>query len=99
MEYLDSIWGKPQVNGQFYLNEGDILDSRWKGGIFIDVHISGGSLTGSFFEDCTFKNTTFENVYMDDVDFNRCHFENFKIINCSREGMEMRECTGSPPML
>ncbi|MFH0851954.1 MAG: hypothetical protein V1876_04370 [Candidatus Peregrinibacteria bacterium] len=36
---------------------------------------------------------------MDHTDFVRCHFENFKIINCSRDSMEMRECTGAPPTI
>ena len=54
---------------------------------------------GSIFKNCTFKNTTFENIYLDHVDFVRCRFENFTILNCSREGMEMRECMGTPPTL
>ncbi len=99
MEYLDAVWGKPSITGEFYLNEGDILDSLWKGGKFTDVRIAGGSMNCSLFENCTFTNTTFENIYLEHVDFVRCHFENFKIINCTREGMEMRECTGSPPTL
>ncbi len=99
LENLDSVWGRQSISGEFFLNEGDVLDSKWKGGEFINAHISGGSVTCSLFENCTFKNTTFENVYMDNVDFVRCHFDNFKMINCSRDAMEMRECTGSPPTL
>ncbi|MFA5273345.1 MAG: pentapeptide repeat-containing protein [Candidatus Peribacter sp.] len=96
---LYRIWGKPHLSGKYIIEEGHILDDVWKKGEFVDVYVSGGSMTGSLFEHCTFRNTTFENIYMDDVDFVRCHFDNFQIINCSRDGMEMRECTGSPPTL
>lgn len=99
MENLDSVWGRKRVGGKFFLEEDAILDDVWKNGELIDLHVSGGSLTGSLFEDCTFRNTTFENIYLDHVDFVRCHFENFRIIHCSKDGMEMRECTGSPPTL
>ncbi len=99
MQHLDSAWGELELSGKFFLDEGDVLDSVWKNGKLHDAEISGGSLTGSVFEDCTFTNVTFTNIFMDDVDFVRCHFENFRIVNCSREGIEMRECTGSPPTL
>ncbi|OIO55566.1 hypothetical protein AUJ46_01190 [Candidatus Peregrinibacteria bacterium CG1_02_54_53] len=100
MENLDAVLSRQHFSGEFILSEkGYSLDYPWKNREFIEAHVTGGSMTGSLFEDCTFRNTTFENIYMDDVDFVRCRFENFRIINCSRDGMEMRECTGSPPIM
>ena len=99
MEYLDKVLSQPLIQGEFYLKEGDILDYLWKNQEFIEAHVTGGSMIDSSFEDCTFRNATFENIFMDEIDFVRCHFENFRIINCSRDCMEMRECTGSPPTM
>ncbi|MFA6259658.1 MAG: hypothetical protein WCX29_03570 [Candidatus Peribacteraceae bacterium] len=100
MERLDAHLDRKHFSGEFALPEEEYsLDYTWRKQEFINAHITGGSLMGSLFEDCVFNNTIFENVFIDDVDFVRCHFDNFKIINCSREGMEMRECTGNPPTL
>ncbi|MEK7217974.1 MAG: hypothetical protein AAB728_00760 [Patescibacteria group bacterium] len=100
MENLNDCLSYERFEGDFFLTEdGYSLDFPWKKKAFIGAHISGGSLTCSLFEDCTFKNTTFENIFIEHVDFVRCHFDNFRIINCAHEGMEMRKCTGSPPTL
>jgi hypothetical protein len=99
MEPLDPVIGNSLIKGEYFLREREILDFPWRKTEFIEAKISGGSMTDSLFEDCIFKNTIFENIYLDHVDFVRCRFENFQIINCSREWMEMRECTGSPPTL
>lgn len=99
VEPFDAVIGNSTIQGEYSLREREILDYPWKKTVFTDAAVSCGSMTGSLFEECTFQNTTFENIYLDHVDFVRCHFENFRIINCSRDGMEMRECTGSPPTL
>ncbi|MDD4319085.1 MAG: pentapeptide repeat-containing protein [Candidatus Peribacteraceae bacterium] len=99
MESFDAVVGKKHITGEYFLQENEILDYPWKKTTFNDARVSGGSMTASLFEDCIFKNTTFEHIYLDDVDFVRCHFENFKIINCSHDAMEIRECTGSPPTI
>ncbi|MDD3896851.1 MAG: hypothetical protein PHU04_03350 [Candidatus Peribacteraceae bacterium] len=99
MELIDSIIGKDHITGDFFLQEKEILDFPWRGTVFDEAKILGGSMMGSLFENCTFTNTTFENIHLDHVDFVRCHFESFKIINCSKDGMEIRECIGSPPTM
>lgn len=89
----------PEITGNFSIGENAVLDYPWKDKHFVDAHIAGGSIAGSLFEQCTFTNTTFENVSLDHVDFVRCDFNNFRIINCPHNGMEIRECTGTPPTI
>jgi uncharacterized protein YjbI with pentapeptide repeats len=99
MDHLSSALGNSTIKGLFTLKEGEVLDSTWKNVVFTDATISGGSLTGSVFEKCTFKNVVFDTVYLDDVDFIQCQFENVSIQNCTHEGMEMRDCIGPPPTI
>lgn len=99
MSLLNSIVGQPYVTGERFLGEKEILDFPWKGTVFENVLVRHGSMTGSQFLDCTFINTVFEDIYLDHVDFLRCHFEGFTILHCSHEGMEMQECRGQPPTI
>ncbi|MBU0766991.1 pentapeptide repeat-containing protein [Patescibacteria group bacterium] len=99
MQYLDSALDSAQITGDFEIPDNSVLDFPWKNKEFRNAHVRGGSLTGSTFEGCSFFETDFENIALDHVDFIRCHFENFRIINCPHDGMEIRECTGKPPTI
>lgn len=99
MQNLDAALGLQKLTGEFMLEENHVLDYAWKQTEFVDAYVVGGSLTGTLFENCTFINTTFKNIYLDHTDFIRCHFGKFSIVDCSHSGMEMRDCTGSPPTI
>lgn len=95
MTNLDSVLNNSEITGVFQ-DDQSVLDFHWKGKKFHTAHVTGGSVSGSRFEDCSFTNVTFENVVLDHVDFIRCTFNHFQIVHCSHQGMEIRECSGEP---
>lgn len=99
MKHLDEALDMPELTGDFSIGENAVLDYPWKNKIFRKTHVQGGSLSGSLFQECSFVDTTFENVILDHVDFVRCSFDGFRIINCSLNGIELQECTGTPPTI